>query len=220
MDFISVGAPVGPQLSAFHAMIIIRLIRSLILCCGLCAIFWMAGLTMFAEHVRALDAAVLDADPAPVDAIVVLTGGHLRVGTGLDLLSAGKGKKLLISGVHPGLSKEPVIGGQPISQELRNCCIILGHAAESTQGNAEETQTWLTLENYHSVRLVTANYHMPRSLLLFRAMLPNIKIIPHPVAPENVILDEWWRHAGTASLLVTEYDKYLFAMFGLWAGAL
>jgi uncharacterized SAM-binding protein YcdF (DUF218 family) len=72
------------------------------------------------------------------------------------------------------------------------------------------------LENYHSLRLVTANYHMPRSLLLFHANLPDINIIPHPVSPESVHLSEWWKHPGTVDLLAMEYDKYLFAYFRLW----
>jgi uncharacterized SAM-binding protein YcdF (DUF218 family) len=94
----------------------------------------------------------------------------------------------------------------------------LGHAAESTLGNAEETQTWMSIENYHSLRLVTANYHMPRSLLIFHSSMPDAFIIPHPIAPESVKLQAWWRRPGTASLLVTEYNKYLIAVLRLkWA---
>lgn len=201
-------------------MIFLRLLRLVVLASGLLAALWLAGLVMYAEHVRSLDAAVLDADPAPVDAIVVLTGGSERLRTGLELLSAGKGKKLFISGVYPGLTLDKIAGMQDVSADLRACCIALGHAADSTQGNAEETQDWLALENYHSVRLVTANYHMPRSLLLFRTLMPNLTIIQHPIAPETVMLEEWWQHTGTASLLITEYDKYLVARFGIWMGSL
>ena len=121
-----------------------------------------------------------------------------------------------MSGVHPGLTLEHVVGSQFIAENLRSCCVVLGHEAESTEGNAEETQGWIAAEHYNSLRLVTANYHMPRSLLLFHAFLPDVTIIPHPVSPESVVLADWWHHAGTASLLVTEYNKYLFAYFNLW----
>jgi uncharacterized SAM-binding protein YcdF (DUF218 family) len=191
-----------------------RLGRYLIVSLGLAAAIWLAGLELFVTHIGALG----EPSPAATDAIVVLTGGSERVATGLELLRAGKGKKLFISGVHPGLSLERMLGPQPVAKELRECCIVLGHAAESTSGNAEETLTWMVLENYHSLRLVTANYHMPRSLLLFHAVMPDIEIIPHPVAPDNVKLDEWWLRPGTASLLVTEYDKYLWANIHLWLG--
>ena len=216
MDRVSFGAVFRSRFFAVDAMILIRLIRTVIFIGGLCAFLWLAGLVLFVEKVQNLDAAVTDVEPQPMDAIVVLTGGSDRIDAGLDLLKAGKGKKLFISGVHPGLTLEHVLGSQNVPEDLRTCCVILGHAAESTEGNAEETQSWLALENYHSFRLVTANYHMPRSLLLFHALLPDVTIVPHPVAPTSVLLQEWWQHAGTANLLITEYDKYLFARFDLW----
>jgi uncharacterized SAM-binding protein YcdF (DUF218 family) len=201
-------------------MTMFRLIRAALLVLGFGAALWLLGLALFVEHIRSLDAATLDADPAPADAIVALTGGSERLHTGLELLNEGKGKKLFISGVHPGLSLEKILGGQTVAANLRDCCIVLGHTAESTEGNAEETQNWLAIEGYTSLRLVTANYHMPRSLLLFHALMPEMKIIPHPIAPESVLLDAWWRHSGTAALLINEYDKYLFARLGLWIGVL
>jgi len=201
-------------------MMVLRLIRAFVLAAGMCAVLWMGGLVLFVGQIRSLDAAVTDADPASADAIVVLTGGSERVGTGIDLLEEGKGKKLFISGVHPGLNLDKVLGSSSVSADLRACCIILGHAADSTQGNAEETQNWMALEDYHSLRLVTANYHMPRSLLLFRHLMPEMTIIPHPIAPESVKLEEWWYRPGTASLLITEYDKYFVANLSLWIGVL
>lgn len=219
MDIVTVGSPFGTQLSSLDAMILVRLIRAFVFVCGVCALVWLGGLILFAEHIRDLDAQKTDNAAVTVDAIVVLTGGSERVRTGLELLKEGRGKKLFISGVYPGLSLDTVIGSFDLDPALRQCCVVLGHAAGSTEGNAEETQTWLELEHYHSFRLVTANYHMPRSLLLFRASLPDMTIVPHPIARESVVLDEWWRHAGTANLLVSEYNKYLFARLGILMGA-
>jgi uncharacterized SAM-binding protein YcdF (DUF218 family) len=200
-------------------MISPRFQRYLIVLAGLLAALWFIGLCLFVEHIEALPEPPVNADLAASDAIVVLTGGSERFVTGLELLNSGKGKKLFISGVHPGLTLDHLLKSQPVAEKLRACCIILGHAAESTMGNAEETQTWMAIENYHSLRLVTANYHMPRSLLIFHAVLPDIAIIPHPVAPDSVKLENWWRHPGTASLLVTEYNKYLFALLRVALGA-
>jgi uncharacterized SAM-binding protein YcdF (DUF218 family) len=149
----------------------------------------------------------------PTDAIIVLTGGSERVTTGLQLLESNLGKKLFISGVHKGLTLDGILGVQPVPPDLRACCIILGHQAGSTIGNAEETQIWMDIEGYHSLRLVTANYHIPRSLLLFHAAMPDIKIIPYPVTPDSVKLYEWWLHPGTIQLLATEYGKYLVVYF-------
>jgi uncharacterized SAM-binding protein YcdF (DUF218 family) len=69
----------------------------------------------------------------------------------------------------------------------------------------------MAMEGYRSLRLVTANYHIPRSLLLFHAAMPDTEIIPHPVTPDSVKLYEWWKHPGTIMLLATEYNKFLVA---------
>ena len=53
-------------------------------------------------------------------------------------------------------------------------------------GNAEETAAWMAEGDRTSLRLVTAAYHMPRSLALFRRLMPDTKILPHPVFPESV----------------------------------
>jgi len=190
--------------------------RHLVFFIGLLALCWLFGLLTFVERIETMAEPLIEPALQPADAIVVLTGGSERVTTGLGLLKAGKGKKLFISGVYPGLPIEKLLAGQDIPRELRDCCITLGHAAESTMGNAEETQTWLAIENAHSLRLVTANYHMPRSLLVFRAVMPDMVIIPHPVTPESVKLDTWWMRPGTANLLVTEYNKYLGTVLRLW----
>ena len=67
-------------------------------------------------------------------------------------------------------------------------------------------------EGFHSLRLVTASYHMPRSLLEFSRAMPEVHIIPHPVFPERVKQERWWAWPGTASLIVAEYQKYLLAL--------
>jgi uncharacterized SAM-binding protein YcdF (DUF218 family) len=193
-----------------------RTIRFLIFLIGMAAIAWFAGLGVFVESIEAMEANATDMKDT--DAIVVLTGGSERVSTGIDLLSGHKAKKLFVSGVHPGSALENLPEANRVPPDLRACCISLGHAAESTFGNAEETRDWMETEHYTSMRLVTANYHMPRSLLIFRAAMPDFEIIPHPVAPDNVKLDDWWLHSGTASLLINEYNKYLIARTRLWLG--
>lgn len=197
-------------------MIALRVLRAFVFVCGIAMIAWFAGLGMFVKSIEAF--AVRPADVAAADAIVVLTGGSERLSAGFELLLAQKGKKLLISGVHPGLTLDHLPVNPPLTQDLRSCCVVLGHEAESTFGNADETHRWMQEQGYHSLRLVTANYHMPRSLLVFHSAMPDIEIIPYPVAPDNVTLDGWWQRIGTSSLLVTEYNKYLFAHLRLLLG--
>ena len=174
---------------------------------GLVVAAWLAGLVWFAaEAGREWPSAVEE-----TDAIVVLTGGSERLIGGLALLEAGMARKLFVSGVYRGVEVAELLHIARRSPGDLECCIVLGYAADDTAGNARETAAWMTAEGFGSLRLVTANYHMPRSLLEFRHAMPSVAIVPHPVAPDSVHVAEWWRWPGTASLLATEYVKYLAA---------
>ncbi|MDD3288212.1 MAG: YdcF family protein [Alphaproteobacteria bacterium] len=179
---------------------------------GMLATLWAVGLILFVATVHGFVEPVIDQEMESVDAIVVLTGGSERISTGLDLLKSGKGKKLLVSGVHQGLNVDRIMGNQNIPQELRDCCVTLGHEATDTMGNADETAAWVKAGGFKSIRLVTSHYHMPRSLLLFNEELKDIRIVPHPVSPDSVKLTDWWTRPGTASLLVMEYNKYIIVV--------
>ena len=54
---------------------------------------------------------------------------------------------------------------------------------------------------------------MPRSLLEFDRVMPEIDIVAHPVFPDQVKQEYWWAWRGTAALLVSEYVKYQAALF-------
>lgn len=183
-----------------------RLLPILALLC-LALVLWTIGLFWFA--------ATLDKETAAsqqkTDAIVVLTGGSLRVEQGISLLSNGLGKKLFVSGVAQGVDVKQLLKVFQESPEDLSCCIVLGYEADDTAGNARETAAWMRDQGYASLRLVTAAYHMPRSLLEFRRVMPGIEITPHPVFPAHVKQEDWWRWPGSTSLLVSEYTKYLVA---------
>ena len=57
----------------------------------------------------------------------------------------------------------------------------------------------------NTVRLVTANYHMPRSLMEFGAAMPGVKLVPYPVAADTLRMLSW----ENAKRLQGEYVKYL-----------
>jgi len=175
---------------------------------------WSAGLFVFVSHIPREPATASQ----QTDAIVVLTGGSERVGEGMRLLASGLARKLFVSGVHEEVDLAALVASLPAdvpppSPELLACCVVLGHNAGNTRGNARETAQWMAAEGFSSLRLVTGNYHMPRSLLEFRQAMPGMGIIPHPVFPAQVKRDEWWRWPGTAALMVSEYHKFLFALF-------
>lgn len=168
---------------------------------------WGLGFLLFVRAVSTVPAPI----SAKTQAIVVLTGGSLRLEAGLELLSEGWGKKLFVSGVHRGVDVAELLRVSRQSPGRLDCCIALGYAADNTRGNARETASWMKREGYTSMILVTANYHMPRSLLEFRTAMPRAAIAPHPVSPSNVKLTAWWNWPGTVTLLAGEYSKFLLA---------
>ena len=169
---------------------------------------WFFGLWRFAA---ALPTEVQDTT-RETDAIVVLTGGSLRVESGLALLASGKARKLFVSGVYRGVDVAELLRVSRQSPDSVACCVVLGHAADNTLGNAHETAEWMSAEGFHSLRLVTAGYHMPRSVLEFTRAMPGVEIVPNPVFPEFLRTHPWWSARGTASLIIGEYNKYLFAL--------
>lgn len=176
---------------------------------------WTAGLVRFAGQIPS----GVDDPTSRTDAIVVLTGGSERLATGLQLLAEGRAGKLFVSGVHRGVDVSQLLRIARQAPRELDCCIVLGHDADDTVGNARETARWISAEGYDSLRLVTANYHMRRSLLEFRRALPQATIVAHPVTPPHVKRRDWWRFPGTASLVIGEYNKFLVASLRAWVGA-
>ena len=171
---------------------------------------WLGGLFWFAGIIPD---SVADPD-SRTDAIVVLTGGSLRVQNGIALLAEGKAKKLFVSGVYRGTDVTAILHASRQSPDPVACCIELGHVADNTEGNALETAAWMKAENFHSLRLVTGSYHMPRSLLEFSRAMPDIRIVPNPVFPGSV-QHAFWTNPQTAGLIIGEYMKYLVALLRL-----
>ena len=176
------------------------------LVCALAA--WLVGLYGFAASIPR----ALEDDGRHTDAIVVLTGGSLRLETGFQLLARNTADKLFVSGVDRGVPIDDLLAVSGLTVEDLQCCVTLGYMAGDTIENAQETATWIRTNRLRTVRLVTSAYHMPRSLLEFREAMPDVEIVPHPVFADRVMLDDWWRRPGTASLVVVEYNKYLLAI--------
>lgn len=176
------------------------------------AALWCGGFLWFVDEVPQQ----VDDISSHTDAIVVLTGGRDRLGTGLDLLKAGMSQRLFISGVYKGVDLAEIIKLSRADQDSLRDAVVLGYGADDTVGNAAETAQWAKEQNLRSLRLVTGAYHMPRSLAEFRHALPGVTLIAHPVFPHAVKSREWWRWPGTAALLASEYSKYLAAMIRHW----
>jgi len=143
------------------------------------------------------------------DGIVVLTGGASRVGDAVELLAAGRGKRLLISGVHPATTPGELVRVNPDFERLLECCVDLGHEATNTIGNAVETGNWVREKGFRSLVVVTSGWHMPRALIEIENELPGVALIAYPVVSERMRDEPWWHDAPTIRLLAVEYVKYV-----------
>lgn len=152
--------------------------------------------------------------PTRADGIVVLTGGQSRVETGVVLLREGKGRRLLISGVHPEVSPGQIRRAIGATRETFRCCVDIDKAALDTVGNAEQAASWAREHRFRSVIVVTSYYHMPRSLLEMRRKLPGIDIRPHfaRAADED---RPWFAGRRALRVVLPEYLKYVVAVFRL-----
>jgi uncharacterized SAM-binding protein YcdF (DUF218 family) len=166
--------------------------------------FWIFGLVKFHGVIPIAD----ETNKAQTQAIVVLTGGSGRLDEGLRLLAKDPKLLLFVSGVYEGNEVRHLLKLSKQRPSVLEARIAIGNAI-NTHENSLETATWVLKNKIQSLRLVTAAYHMPRSLLEFENVLPNTLIIAHPVFPKHVKQERWWVYPGTASIVIGEYNKFL-----------
>ena len=135
----------------------------------------------------------------PTDAAVVLTGGSGRLEHGIDVLRHGKARRLLVAGADPSVRKVDLAARIPGSATLLKCCVDLGSESVDTRSNAEEASRWLAKNQFHSLRLITSDWHMRRARYEFRRVLGSkYVVVPDAVRTEPSFL-----------LLFEEYNKYV-----------
>lgn len=188
-----------------------RILHALLAVGALLAVLLVLGFLWFLDA-----AAATPSDPEQTtDGIAVLTGGAERVQTGLRLLVEGRARLLLVSGAHPDVTLADLarVGGMETDALVGR--VTIGRAARTTRGNAAEIAAWARARSLHSIRVVTAGYHMPRAVLELRRALPEAVLVPHPVVPARLRDAAAPAHSRTWSLLVGEYLKLLGAGLGL-----
>lgn len=146
-------------------------------------------------------------DSAPrTDAIVVITGAPHRIEHGMAMLADGKGKRLLVAGADPAVTKADLVRRLGGRQRLMRCCVDLGSESVDTRSNAEESRRWLGRRGFTSVRLVTSDWHMRRAEYEFRRQLGD----------DFVILPDAVRSEPGLMTLFGEYNKYLLRRLAVW----
>lgn len=135
---------------------------------------------------------------AKTDAIVVLTGGANRIDRGLEILEAGKSRKMLISGVDRDVKPPELAAQYAGSEKYFNCCIDLGFASVDTRSNALETARWAAKHKVKTLTLVTHDWHMRRARFELDRALPSSIDVTNDAVPTQPSL----------RALFKEYNKY------------
>ncbi|MBP3347080.1 MAG: YdcF family protein [Alphaproteobacteria bacterium] len=168
---------------------------------------WFAGFLWFNHQINSYE----NTAGIKTDAIIALTGGRNRISNAVALLNDGAAEKLFISGVskQTSLTQIEQLNDLRIRQKQK---VQTGSEAKDTIGNAIEADEWIKKNNVRSIRLVTSNYHLPRSILEFRHRSPEVSIVPSPVYSDKVQA-KWWKNPGSFRLIATEYNKFLYVYF-------
>jgi uncharacterized SAM-binding protein YcdF (DUF218 family) len=133
------------------------------------------------------------------DAVIAITGGPGRIEHGIDILSQGLAKRMLIAGTDPSVTKRDLIRRLKGKKQLLDCCVDLGSESVDTRSNAEEADRWLAKRGYKSFRLVTSDWHMRRARYEFRRVMGN----------KYVVIPDAVRTQPNLMTLFGEYNKYL-----------
>jgi uncharacterized SAM-binding protein YcdF (DUF218 family) len=155
-------------------------------------LFWALGFALFASTLPH------PADNRVTDGIVVLTGGPGRVQRGVALLQAGRAKRMLVSGVDRQVRPAELAAINRFPHALLSR-IDLGADAVDTRTNADEASAWVTSYRFHTIRLVTTDWHMRRARLELEQQMPR----------DVILLPDAIRSTPNLITLLREYNKYL-----------
>ena len=171
----------------------------------LLALLWAAGFALFARYASQFEGPTIP-NGEVYDAALVLTGGAGRLQAAADMLKRNRVRHVFVSGVHRDVTASDLQVMLNLPETLATCCLFIDKRAKNTWQNAEEAMRWVTGMQARSVVLITADYHMPRSLYLFMSEAKERGAWPTEVLPYGVDTG-----ASIANLFV-EYHKYLLSL--------
>lgn len=172
----------------------------------------------FSRFIARADRAVTPDPPLNAQAVTALTGAAdariiaaIQLADSLDI-------PLLISGVNVDTTPADIARISRVPLTHIECCVTLGKAAATTEGNGAETADWARRNKVTRLIVVTSEYHMDRALLELQRAMPEGTFIPHAVMTTKVRPGDWYQDAATAKLLIEEWIKFRLA--GLRSSAL
>ena len=165
----------------------------------------------FSHFVERANRAVTPDPPIDAQAVTALTGASdARIVAAVQLADSMQ-LPLLISGVHVDTRAADIARIAEVNITEIQCCVTLGRAAATTEGNGAEVAEWARRHGVTRIVVVTSEYHMDRALLELRRAMPEGHFIPHAVTTTKVKPADWYRDPATARVLLSEWAKYRIA---------
>ena len=212
---ITFAIPLRPFASLVMTSHNLSLLKALFRSMSVLCVFVILSLIAMLQHFILTLPKPASGDVSITDGIVVATGWQARIEEGLRLLSEGRASQMLVTGVGKGISHTSLKRTLRLTTaqiRVLECCVDLDAAARDTIGNARSAALWADANALKSLRLVTANYHLPRAQNEFQRAFPETSLHVFAVLPPDLKLDTWYRHWPSAKLLVREYGKYLVSL--------
>ncbi len=138
--------------------------------------------------------------------IAVLTGGKGRIAKGIKLFKENPSRYLLISGVDKSTKKIDVLPEELLESDN----LFIDKKSETTLDNAEEIIKWSYENSIRDIKIITSDYHMPRSLLLLSKKSKDLNFYADPVISDINIKKDIFSDFKLVVFLLEEYLKYLF----------
>ena len=165
----------------------------------------------FSRFVARADKVAAAGAPKSAQAVTTLTGASdARIVAGVNLAEALH-VPLLISGVHVDTRAADIARIAGVTEAEIQCCVTLGRAAATTEGNGAEVAEWARRHKVTRIVVVTSEYHMDRAMLELRHAMPEADFVPYAVTSMKVAPRDWYKDGSSARRLFEEWAKYRLA---------
>ncbi len=179
---------------------------------------------LFILHQPVLQAAgdfLVVADPPVVaDAVIAISGdGEERVGAAAELMAAGYGRFLILSGgPGRGSGSAAAMGRWARRDGVAEDRLLFDDRATSTVQNAEGSAVLMRAHGLRTALLVTSPYHMRRAIVIFRDRFAplGLTVRAAPVRDSFFQIKDWWKLRQSRRIVIREYFELAAFLFGLY----
>ncbi len=150
---------------------------------------------------------MVNEEPVKSDVIIVLAGDEGgRTDYGITLFEEGYSDKLLLTGCIESTDK---MVQQAIAAGLTENEIIIEDQSVSTYENALNSKQLLLEAGYQSAIVVTSDYHMKRSSLVFNKAFKDtdISLTYCSLNQDGFTPEKWWSNSYSFKLVFSECIK-------------